>query len=168
MTKYVVNVISTWLMVTFNFYWKAYFEYIHHLPTGHIVITFRQHWKCAQFFTHWVHQSHMAGHIQNVLRMYPLGILRSHNRVYLECTQHLITGHIEVTCCLCSQCVHNVPSGYLGPCPQWQEVGIRRRRGTNIQWRDERRSRRWDVDGRTRRRVGTSQFNSYRLRRRRS
>ena len=67
----------------------------------------------------------MAGHIQNVLRMYPLGILGSHNRIYLKCTQHLITGHIGVTCCLCSQCVHNVPSGYLGPCPQclpWSET----------------------------------------------
>jgi len=60
----------------------------------------------------------MAGHIQNVLRMYPLDISGSHSRVYLKCTQHLITGHIGVTCCLCSQCVHNVPSGYLGPCPQ--------------------------------------------------
>ena len=69
-------------------------------------------------FSHWVHWSHMAGHIQNVFRMYPLGILGSHNRVYSKCTQHLITGHIGVTCCLCSQCVHNVPSGYLGPCPQ--------------------------------------------------
>ena len=50
--------------------------------------------------------------------MYPLGILGSHNRVYSKCTQHLITGHIGVTCCLCSQCVHNVLTGYLGPCPQ--------------------------------------------------
>jgi hypothetical protein len=23
-----------------------------------------------------------------------------------------------ITCCLCSQCVHHVPTGYLGPCPQ--------------------------------------------------
>ena len=64
----------------------------------------------------------MAGHIQNVLRMYPLGISRSHSGVHLKCTQHLITGHIGVTCCLCSQCVHNVPSGYLGPCPQCKQV----------------------------------------------
>ena len=28
------------------------------------------------------------------------------------------TGHIGVTCCLCSQCVHNVPTGHMGPCPQ--------------------------------------------------
>jgi len=52
----------------------------------------------------------MAGHIQNVLRMYLLGILGSYNRVYSKCTQHLITGHIGITCCLCSQCVHNVSS----------------------------------------------------------
>ena len=67
----------------------------------------------------------MAGHIQNVLRMYPLGILGSHNRIYLKCTQHLITGHIGVTCCLCSQSVHNVPSGYLGPCPQCDHEAVR-------------------------------------------
>ena len=40
----------------------------------------------------------MAGDIQNVLSMYPLGISGSHNRVYLKCTQDLITGHIGVTC----------------------------------------------------------------------
>jgi len=83
---------------------------------------FAKNSKCAQFFTHWVHWSHMAGHIQNVLRMYPLGISRSHSGVYSKCTQHLITGHIGVTCCLCSQCFHNVPSGYLGPCPQCLSV----------------------------------------------
>ena len=60
----------------------------------------------------------MAGYIQNVLRMYSLGISGLHSGVHLKCTQHLITGHIGVTCCLCSQCFHNVPSGYLGPCPQ--------------------------------------------------
>ena len=64
----------------------------------------------------------MAGHIQSVLRMYPLGISGSHSGVYLKCTQHLITGHIGVTCCLCSQCIHNVPSGYLGPCPQCEQL----------------------------------------------
>jgi len=84
---------------------------------------FAENFECAQFFTHWVHWSHMAGHIQNMLRMYPLGILGSHNRVYSKCTQHLITGHIGVTCCLCSQCVHNVPSGYLGSCPQCDAGG---------------------------------------------
>ena len=66
----------------------------------------------------------MAGHIQNVLRMYPLGISGSHSGVYLKCTQHLITGHIGVTCCLCSQYFHNVPSGYLGPCPQCEGTNI--------------------------------------------
>jgi hypothetical protein len=30
----------------------------------------------------------------------------------------LITGHMLITCCLCSQCVHHVPTGYLGPRPQ--------------------------------------------------
>jgi len=40
----------------------------------------------------------MAGHIENILNMYPLGILGSHGRVYSKYTQHLITGHIRVTC----------------------------------------------------------------------
>ena len=78
--------------------------------------------KCAHLFVDWVHWSHMAGHIQNILSMYPLGILGSHGRVYSKCTQHLITGHIGVTCWPCSQCFHHVPSGYLGPCPQCSET----------------------------------------------
>jgi hypothetical protein len=27
-----------------------------------------------------------------------------------------------ITCCLCSQCVHHVPTGYLGPRPQCEEL----------------------------------------------
>ena len=30
----------------------------------------------------------------------------------------MTTGCIGFTCCLCSQCVHNVSTGYMGPCPQ--------------------------------------------------
>ena len=89
-------------------------------PLGTLWLDFAKHWKRAQLFGHWVHWSQMAGHIQNVLSMYPLGISGSHNRAYLKCTQHLITGHIRVACWLWSQCFHYVPSGYLGPCPQWQ------------------------------------------------
>jgi len=88
-------------------------------PLGILESYFWEYWKCAHLFSHWVHWSHMARHIQNVLSMYPLGILGSHGRVYSKCTQHLITGHIGVICWLCSQCFHHVPSGYLGPCPQW-------------------------------------------------
>ena len=88
-------------------------------PLGTLWSHFAEHWKCAQLFAHWVHWSQMAGHIQNVLRMYPLGISGLHNRVYLKCTQHLITGHIGVKCWLWSQCFYHVPSGYLGPCPRW-------------------------------------------------
>ena len=76
---------------------------------------------CPLGSTHW---SQMAGHIQNVLSMYLLGICGSHNRVYLKCTQHFITGHIGVTCWLWSQCFHYVPSGYLGPCPQCQYISL--------------------------------------------
>jgi len=110
------SALDSWLHLTFI--GKLILNIFIICPLGTLWSHFAEHWKCAQFFTHWVHWSHMAGHIQNVLRMYPLGILGSHNRIYLKCTQHLITGHIGVTCCLSSQCVHNVPSGYLGPCPQ--------------------------------------------------
>ena len=88
---------------------------------GILELDFCEYWKCAQLFAHWVHWSQMAGHIQNVLSMCPLGISGSHNRVYLKCTQHLITGYIGVTCWLWSQCFHHVPSGYLGPCPQCEQ-----------------------------------------------
>ena len=91
-------------------------------PLGILESDFWEYWKCAQLFGHWAHWSQMAGHIQNVLSMCPLGISGSHNRVYLKCTQHLITGHIGVTCWLWSQCFHHVPSGYLGPCPQCEYI----------------------------------------------
>ena len=111
------SALDSWLHL--NFIGKLILNIFTICPLGTLWSHFAEHSKCAQLFTHRVHWSHMTGHIQNVLRMYPLGILGSHNRVYLKCTQHLITGHIGVTCCLCFQCVHNVPSGYLGPCPQW-------------------------------------------------
>ena len=101
-------------------------------PLGTLWSDFAEHWKCAQLFGHWVHWSQMAGDIQNVLSMCPLGIYGSHNGVYSKCTQHLITGHIGVTCWLWSQCFHHVPSGYLGPCPQclvlakWQTTSVKR------------------------------------------
>ena len=71
-------------------------------PLGILESDFYEYWKCAQLFAHWVHWSQMAGHIQNVLSMCSLGISGSHNRVYLKCIQHLITGHIGVTCWLWS------------------------------------------------------------------
>jgi len=78
MTKYIVNVISTWLVVTFNFYQKTYFEYIHHLPTGHIVIPFHRTLKMCPV-------------------LYPLGTLESHGWAHSKCTQNVPTGHIGVT-----------------------------------------------------------------------
>jgi hypothetical protein len=30
-----------------------------------------------------------------------------------------------ITCCLCSQCVHHVPTGYLGPHPQCHSQSVR-------------------------------------------
>ena len=100
------------------FWWHIFWIYSAFYPLGTLWSDFAEHLKCAQLFAHWVHWSHMAGHIQNVLSMCPLGISESHNRVYSKYTQHLITGHIGVICWLCSQCFHHVPSGYLGPCPQ--------------------------------------------------
>jgi len=87
-------------------------------PLGILESYFCEYWKYSWLFTHWVHWSQMVGHIQNVLSLCPLGISGSHSRVYSKCTQHLTTGHIGVTCWLCPQCFHHVPSGYLGPCPQ--------------------------------------------------
>ena len=64
----------------------------------------------------------MAINIQNVFNIWPLGTLGSHGWAHSKCVQHLITGHIGDTCCLCSQCVQHVPTGYFGPCPQWDPV----------------------------------------------
>ena len=83
--------------------------------------------KCTHNDTHWVHWGHMGEIIENVLKICPLGTLGSHNGAHLKCTQILITGHIGITCCLYSQCVHNVPSGYFGPCPQWEGVLLNQR-----------------------------------------
>ena len=102
------------------FWGDIFWIYSAFYPLGTLWSHFAKHWKCAQMFGHWVHWSQMAGDIQNVLSMCLLGISGSHNRVYLKCTQHLITGHIGVTCWLWSQCFHHVSSGYLGPCPQWE------------------------------------------------
>ena len=98
MTRYIVNLINPWPVVTLNFFGKTYFEYIQH-------------------FTHWAHCDCILLNIENVpnclptgyigvrwlgtFKIYsvcPLGISESYNRVYLQCTQHLITGHIGVTC----------------------------------------------------------------------
>ena len=120
-------------------FWQSIFWiYSAFYPLGTLWSDFTEHWKCAQLFAHWVHWSQMAGHIQNVLSIYPLGISGSHNRVYSKCTQHLITGHIGVTCWLRSQYFHHVPSGYLGPCPQCN-LGLTSRiagssRGPAVQW----------------------------------
>jgi len=91
-------------------------------PLGILESYFCEYWKYSWLFTHWVHWSQMAGHIQNVLSMCPLGISGAHSGVYSKCTQHLITGHIRVTCWLWSQCFHHVPSWDLGPCPQWEQL----------------------------------------------
>ena len=87
-------------------------------PVGTLWSNFQKHSKYAQHCNCWIHWSHMTGNIQNVLNIWPLGIFWSHNRAYLKYIQHLITGHILVICCLFSQCVQHVSTGYLGPCPQ--------------------------------------------------
>ena len=47
MTRYIVNPINTWPLVTLNFFGEAYFEYIQH-------------------FTHWAHCDHISPNIENV------------------------------------------------------------------------------------------------------
>jgi len=85
---------------------------------GTLGTNFGDHSKCTQFCNHWVHWGHMDINIQNVFNIWPSGALGSHGWAHSKCVQHLITGHIGDTCCLCSQCVQHVPTGYFGPCPQ--------------------------------------------------
>ena len=65
---------------------------------------FAEHSKCAQLFAHWVHWSHMAGYIQNVLSMYPLGTLGSH----VDCALNVFTIYLVgiwapvPSVCICS------------------------------------------------------------------
>ena len=47
MTRYIVNVINPWPLVTLNFFGEAYFEYIQH-------------------FTHWAHCDWISPNIENV------------------------------------------------------------------------------------------------------
>ena len=72
-------------------------------------------------------------------QMYPacsgLGKLESHGRGHLKYIQPIPTGHIGVTCCLYSQCIQHVPSGYLGPCPQCQRFATVVQDFPNFGWR---------------------------------
>ena len=47
MTRYIVNPINPWPVVTFNFFGEAYFEYIQH-------------------FTHWAHCDQISPNIENL------------------------------------------------------------------------------------------------------
>ena len=67
----------------------------------------------------WVHWGHMTGYILNAINNYPLITLNSHFWAHFECIWFLPTGHIMITCWLDPQCVQHVPTGYLGPRPQW-------------------------------------------------
>ena len=86
MTRYIVNLINTWPLVTLNFFGKAYFEYIQHL-------------------THWAHCDRISPNIENVPDCLPtgyigvrwLGTLESDGWAHSKCTQHVPTGHIWVT-----------------------------------------------------------------------
>ena len=52
--------------------------------------------------------------------------------VNFECDQNVPTGCIGAICCLCSQCVHNVSTGYMGPCPQCEMGGVSRAEGLGM------------------------------------
>ena len=56
MTRYIVNPINTWPLVTLNFFGKAYFEYIQH-------------------FAHWAHCDHISPNIENVPDCLPTGYI---------------------------------------------------------------------------------------------
>ena len=88
----------------------------------------------------WEHVGHMPGQILNVTDHVTAGqivatvvvqILNKFGTHILatlvgkfDCDQNVPTGCIGATCCLCSQCVHNVSTGYIGPCPQCQPKGV--------------------------------------------
>ena len=88
------------------------------------------HWKCAHFF--------ISGHIVIAFKMWPQCLLNVsdghrmthirftwlqtleiqskcahwlHRQIHFQCIPLLISGYIEITCCLWSQCVHHVSSG---------------------------------------------------------
>jgi len=56
MTRYIVNPINLWPLVTLNFFGKIYFEYIQH-------------------FTHWAHCDRISPNIQNVSDCLPIGYI---------------------------------------------------------------------------------------------
>ena len=78
MTRYIVNPINTWPLVTLNFFGEAYLNIFSILPTGHIVIGFRRTLKMCPI-------------------VFPLGTLESDGWAHSKCTQHVPTGHIWVT-----------------------------------------------------------------------
>ena len=36
----------------------------------------------------------------------------------------LLAGYIGVKCCLSPQCTHHVPTWYMGPCPQYEDLEL--------------------------------------------
>jgi len=107
MTRYIVNPINPWPLVTLNFFGDTYFEYIQHfthwahcdqilpniqnvpncLPIGYIGVrwlgTFKMYSVCAC----WAYPSHITGYIQNILSIWSLGILESH----VDCDLNVFT-----------------------------------------------------------------------------
>ena len=79
MTRYIVNVINTWPLVTLKFFGEAYFEYIQH-------------------FTHWVHCDQISPNIENVPDYLPIGYIGVRwlgtFKMYSACTCWAYLGHI--------------------------------------------------------------------------
>jgi len=87
MTRYIVNPINPWPLVTLDFFGDIYFEYIQHfthwvhcdrispniqnvpscLPTGYIGVTWLGTFKMYSVCAHWAYPSHIIGYIQNIL-----------------------------------------------------------------------------------------------------
>ena len=79
MTRYIVNSINLWPLVTLNFFSEAYFEYIQH-------------------FTHWAHYDRISPNIENVANRFPTGYIGVRwlgtFKMYSTCARWAYPGHI--------------------------------------------------------------------------
>ena len=79
MTRYIVNPINPWPVVTLNFFGEGYFEYIQH-------------------FTHWAHCDRISPNIENVPSCLPIGYIGVRwlgtFKMYSGCTHWAYLGRI--------------------------------------------------------------------------
>ena len=79
MTRYIVNAINPWPLVTLNFFGEAYCKYIQH-------------------FTHWAHCDRISPNIENVPNCLATGYIGVRwlgtFKMYSACTHWAYLGHI--------------------------------------------------------------------------